>query len=200
MILSDSGQRKTDRPADCRADLRSYLTIGQITAPHGITGEVRVFPMTDRIDRFEMLTECLLSAPDEGERRLIRILSTRQNLPFILVRIEGVEDRTAAEKLRGKLLSVDRAHAIALPEGSHFICDLIGLTVTDTEHGVLGQLTDILQHTAHDVYTVSSPGLPDLLFPAIKAVIHRVDLDSRLIEVTLPNGLYEIYRPARKEQ
>ncbi len=187
--MSDSHRIDRDR-----TDPLPFLDIGRITAPHGISGEVRVFPLTDRLDRFDHLSECFLTSPDSQTRRPVRIMSVRPNPPQLLVRLEGLEDRDQAERLRGWYLSVDRAHAIKLPEGSHFICDLIGLTVVDTQHGVLGKLSDVLQNMAHDVYVVALPGQPDLLFPALKRVIHRIDLSEGLMEVTLPDGLYEIYR------
>ena len=192
--MSDTRSHQTNRPADSRADLRSYLDIGRITAPHGIQGEVRVLPLTDQPERFDSLSDCFLTAPDERTRKPVRILGVRPNPPFLLVRIQGCDDRNAAELLRGWYLSVDRAHAIQLPEGSHFICDILGCEVVDSVHGSLGRLSDVLQNLGHDVYVVSNPGQPDLLFPAMKQIIHRVDMDARLIEVTLPDGLYEIYR------
>lgn len=194
--IRSSGKRQlsSDRPGNSPDGLRPFLDIGRITAPHGINGEVRVFPMTDRVERFNELTECFLTAPDESSRKVIRIQSVRSNPPSLLVRIEGVDDRNAAEKLRGWLLTVDRAHAIALPEDNYFICDLIGCQVSDTRHGLLGRLTDIMQNMAHDVYVVSSPGQADVLIPVLKHVVHHVDMEARTIDVTLPDGLYEIYR------
>ena len=174
--------------------IRPYLDIGRITAAHGVGGEVRVFPLTDRPDRFDGLTECYLTAPDGKTRRPVRIQSVRPHPPFLLVRLDDVVDRTGAEQLRDFYLTVDRMHAITLPEGSHFICDLIGLQVVDTRFGALGRLKDVQQNLSHDVYVVSSEGQPDLLFPALKSIIHRTDLEAGIMEITLPDGLYEIYR------
>ena len=176
--------------------MRSYLEIGRITAPHGIQGEVRVLPLTDRLERFESLQECYLTSPDEKQRRLIKILGTRQNPPFILTTIEGVNSREEADQMRNWFLSVDRAHAIELPEGSWFVCDLIGVTVTDEHYGELGRLKEVIQQTAQDIYVVAAPGLTDVLFPSAGGFVRHVSLAERQMAVLLPDGLVEIYRPA----
>ncbi len=198
--MSEKQNQNADRPAECRADLRSYLEIGRITAPHGVQGEVRVLPLTDRLERFDSLAECFLTSPDEKQHHLVRIVRTRPNPPFILVSLAGIESREAADQLRNWFLSVDREHAIELPADTWFVCDLIGITVTDEKLGELGRLSDVLQQTAQDVYVVSAPGQPDVLFPAAGGIVRRVSLAERRMEVRLPDGLLEVYRPVKPER
>jgi len=95
---------------------------------------------------------------------------------------------------------VARETAFECPEGSGFVCDLIGVAVFDEQKGALGTLKDVMQQTAQDVYVVASPGQPDLLFPAAGGFIRKVDLVARRMDVSLPDGLVEVYRPDRTEK
>ncbi|MGI6298026.1 MAG: ribosome maturation factor RimM [Saccharofermentanales bacterium] len=176
------------------------MEIGRITAPHGVLGEVRVMPLTERNERFAGLRECYLTSPDETEHRLVKLKNTREQPPFILVTVEGITNREAAEKLRGWFLSVDRENAIELPPGKWFICDLIGFTVIDKHNGELGKLKDINQQTAQDVYVVAQKGQPDLLFPAAADFIIKIDPEAKRIDTALPAGLVELYRPGSETE
>ena len=87
--------------------------------------------------------------------------------------LEGVADRDKAEALRNTELYVDRANAVRLPEGRHFLVDLIGLAVEDEAGNALGTLADITQAGGNDVYRVE--GAQSFLFPAVKRAIVHVD-------------------------
>jgi len=171
-----------------------YFMVGRIGAAHGLGGEVRVQPLTSDPDRFQLLKDCYLVSPDEKTRRPVTVLTTRQGTNQLLVKLKGVEDRTSAELLRGSLLAVSRQQAVALSENEWFIADLIGCEVRDVRYGYLGLLTDVLQPASQDVYVVHLDQLPDILIPALKTVLLRVDVDEKQIDVRLPDGLYEIYR------
>jgi 16S rRNA processing protein RimM len=97
---------------------------------------------------------------------------------FVYMLFAGVDDRTAAEALRGQLLYVDRDHAVELPEDTEFICDLIGCVAFDTRGERIGTLTDVIQPGAHDVY-VFDTARGELLVPALRRVILEVDVASR---------------------
>lgn len=174
--------------------MRDILHIGKITGAHGLHGELRVWPLTDDPARFRDLRECLLVSADEKNRVPALATGARFFNDGVLLKLEGVNDRTAAEALRGQLISVRREQAVVLPPDTWFICDLLGCQVYDQEHGHLGELADVLQTAAHDVYTVRLAGSRDLLFPALKTILTKVDLVARRIDVLLPEGLYEVYR------
>ena len=91
--------------------------------------------------------------------------------------MEGIDDRNAAERLRGELVYVDRAHAVELDEDSEFICDLIGLTGVTDDGRDLGVLRDVLQPGGNDVYVFRGP-MGEVLVPALRSVVERVDLDE----------------------
>ena len=173
---------------------RDILHIGKIVGVHGLAGELKVQPLTDDPKRFSDLENCLLVSFDEKTRITAKITGVRFFKDQVLLQLADVSDRSAAEKLRGMLISINREQAVALPPDTWFICDLMGCDIHDAALGYLGRLTDVLQNAAHDVYTVSKTGEKDLLFPALKTIILKVDLDGRRIDVRLPEGLFEIYR------
>ena len=171
-----------------------YFMVGRIGAAHGLGGEVRVQPLTSDPDRFQSLKDCYLVSPDEKTRRPATVQTTRQGTNQLLVKLKGVDDRTGAELLRGSYLAVSREQAVTLSDSEWFIADLIGCEVRDVRYGYLGQLTDVLQPASHDIYVVHHDQQPDILIPALKAVLLRVDVDLKQVDVRLPDGLYEIYR------
>lgn len=174
--------------------LRDILHIGRILGAHGLQGELKVLPLTDDPKRFLELGDCLLVSADEHKREPAKAAGARFFNDQVLLRLKGVADRTAAEQLKGRFISVTREHAVALPPDTWFICDLVGCDVHDLEHGYLGQLKDIQSSSAQDVYVVEKKGQKDVLFPALKTILRNVDLELRRIDVVLPEGLYEIYR------
>ena len=174
--------------------MRDILHVGRIVGAHGLKGEVKVLPYTDDPARFKMLNECLLVSEDEKNRTPAQAEGARFFQDLILLKLRGIDDRTAAENLRGLLISVEREHAVPLEPDTWYICDLIGCQVYDQQHGLLGELKDVLQHGSSDIYLVTQPNQPDLLIPVLKSVLKKVDLDQRRVDVTLPEGLFEIYR------
>ncbi len=172
---------------------REIVHIGRINAPHGVRGEMRVFPLTEDPDRFNGLKSCLLVSADERTRKEVFIRSVRGTDKTLLVSLEGIDSREEAKAVGGFFLSVERERAIALPPGRHFIFDLIGCEVFDEDGARLGILSDVMQTGANDVYIVKRPGLKDLLIPVLRSIVRRVDIEARRIDIALPEGLLSVY-------
>ena len=154
--------------------LRPILIIGRIGRAHALFGEFRVNPLTDDINRFIGLRNCLLLSPDEQRYQTVQVLSSRIVTNQVYVRLKGFESRELAESLRGRLLAVHREQAVKLPPDTWFICDLIGCDVFDASRGYLGILTEVVQNLAQDVYTITLEGQADLLLPAKKEFIQKL--------------------------
>jgi 16S rRNA processing protein RimM len=93
-----------------------------------------------------------------------------------------------AEKLKGMDLYVARKHAIELEEDEFFMADIIGLEVYEGEKR-LGILTDILETGSNDVYIITDDNKKELLIPALKSVVKVIDIEERVMQVILPEGL-----------
>ena len=155
--------------------LSTHLVIGEITKPQGVRGELKVRPITADPGRFEGLETAWLKRGDAYEP--VRLTVSRVTPEAVFLYIDGIRDRTEAEKLRGELLYVDRAHALELDEDSTFLCDLIGLQGLTDDGRDLGRIRDVMQPGGNDVYVFRGP-LGEVLVPALKSVVAGVDLEA----------------------
>ena len=166
----------------------SLLEIGIISRPHGITGEVKVQTSPEFLTALEGLRRVYLD--DLPEPR--RIESHRIHQNSILLKLQGVSTRNDAEALRGVRVSIRTHELPKLAEGEYYSHQLVGLRVVDENGQDLGELREVLATGSNDVYVITTPDGPDgkeLLLPAIESVIRKVDLDARIINVVVPNGL-----------
>lgn len=170
-----------------------WIAIAVVTAPQGLRGEVRVKPLTDFPERLEDTAQ--VTTKIEGRRRTFQVeLARRHARGAYVMKFRGVDDREEAEKLRGLRLEVARDEAVPLPDGTYYVFDLVGSVVYDEGGGRLGVLTDVITTAGNDVYVVTNDEGAEILIPAVKHVVKRVDVASRVIVVDPPPGLLDIYR------
>ena len=152
------------------------LVIGEVLKPQGIRGELKVKTYTDAPEDVKAFGTVYI------EDKPYKILSFRVgNDGAAYMGLRGIPDRNAAELFRGKKIEGDRDDAPQLEEGQYYIVDIIGLSC-ETENGeVLGVVTDI-SNLSSDVYTIEKAG-KSILFPAVKGVIKRVDLENKKLIV-----------------
>lgn len=168
--------------------MNDYLAVGKVVNTHGVRGELKVMPMTSDLSRFDYLL--FVSVNYEGKLREFRVTGARFHKNMVLIKLQGVDTMDEAEKFKGQELLVHRKHARPLEEDEYFICDLIGLEVYE-EDQCLGTLADVLETGSNDVYVVKQPGKRDLLLPALKSVVLKVDLEGKRMEVKVPEGLID---------
>ncbi len=155
-----------------------HLMIGQVVKAQGLSGEVKVKPLTDDPARFAKLTQALVKR-DAGFVP-VAVEYVREHQDFVYLRLDGAADRDQAEAQRGWELYVDRANAAKLPEDHHFIVDLIGCLVEDTNGTILGTLTDVLQPGANDVYMIKT-AQGTLMVPVLNRVVVSIDVRAQRI-------------------
>ena len=110
---------------------------------------------------------------------------------MVILKFKGYDNINDVERFRKKSLYVTRENAVKLKKNEYFIADLIGLKVTSDEGEDLGELTDVLQTGANDVYVISKEGADDILLPAIRECIKNVDLQKGEITVHVMKGLLD---------
>lgn len=160
--------------------MNQYLMIGEVLKPQGIRGEAKVKPYAANHDDFRRWRTLYLA---EGEGYTpIKSQCVRVHDGFVYLLLEGCERPEDVERLRGKRLYIDRAHANALAEDEVYISDLIGCEAVDERGEVIGMLTDVLQHGVVDVYVFRTPR-GSMMAPALKAVFPQVDVAARRILV-----------------
>lgn len=163
------------------------LTVGEIVAPFGLAGEMKVRLETDFPDRFARLKQVCLRHPD-GTGALYQVVGARGHKGQVLLRLQGVASIEAVEPLRNMLVQIRGQEAVRLPANEYYIHDLIGCEIVTPEGRSLGPLTQVLRGTANDVYVIGS-GKNEILLPVIRDVVRDVDMVRRRITVTPTPGL-----------
>lgn len=167
--------------------MEDLLQVGVVTTTHGVRGEVKVFPTTDDSARFKKLKNVIL---DMGREKLdMEITSVKFFKNLVILKFKGYDNINDVERFRQAKLLVTRDNAVELAENEYFIADLIGLKASSDEGEELGEITDVLQTGANDVYVISKEGAPDLLVPAIKDCVVNVDVKAGTIVLHLLDGL-----------
>lgn len=162
-----------------------FIVIGQITKPHGIRGEVRVKPHTDEPDRFNWLEQVYVG---ELSPRLMAVEKARVHQGMVLLKLTAVNDRNAADTLRGEWLMVPEDEALPLAEGEYYLFQLEGLTVVTDSDELLGTLTRVIETGANNVFVVQG-ALGERLLPDIAEVVQEIDFENGRMIVKLLPGL-----------
>jgi 16S rRNA processing protein RimM len=161
-----------------------------VLAPHGVRGELKCEVLTDFPRRFAATRRVYL-ARRRGrtlQRQEFRLRRARLQGTFVLLQLEGIEDRTAAEQWRNALVEVPADERVPLPPDHYYWEDVIGLEVRTEAGERLGRVREILETGANDVYVVDT-GKGELLIPAIRDVVLRIDPAQGEMVVRLLEGL-----------
>lgn len=172
--------------------MEEYLKIGAVISTHGLKGEVKVFPTTDDVRRYDDLDEVYAAPPQAGsERQLLHVEHVRYFKNLVIVKFKGIDRIEDVQCHLKKDLFVARKDAIKLEEGQYFVGDIIGLDVFEDTGRKLGKVKDVLATGANDVYIVTPEDDPkkELLLPVIREVILGVDLEAGTMTVHLIPGL-----------
>ncbi len=170
-----------------RGDGDELVEVGRIATVHGIRGELAVEPSTDNPARFAAGSELLLESPG-GEISTRRVLAARPHKGRLLVQLEGVPDRTAAERLRGGRLCIREADLPPLPAGQLWRHELPGMRVATSAGEELGTVRELIETGGGLVLAVRGER-GEVLVPFVEAFVDGVDAAGRRITVTLPEGL-----------
>ena len=168
---------------------RDLFAIGSVVKAFGIEGHLIVQQLTDFPSRFRKRNRVLLGRSERDVREL-EIEHAVVGPRGVNVKFAGIDDRSAAEKLVGSLLYVRETERAKLPKGRYYTHDIVGLTVVDEQGVVHGTVHEVLKMPAHDVYVVSGKG-NEILLPAVKEFILKIDLPARTMKVRLIEGMGE---------
>ncbi|MCR4724408.1 MAG: ribosome maturation factor RimM [Clostridia bacterium] len=160
------------------------IKLGKITAPQGIKGEVRVYPYTDKPTRFSEIEAVLLNG------RRCRIEKARYMKNMAVLKLEGIDDRNAAETMRNRELLLPREELWKQPEDTYFVDDLVGCAVVSEDGAPVGTLKTIHSRPAQDLYEIEKEDDSSFLLPAVKEFIKDVKTDEKKIVIHLIEGLF----------
>ena len=165
------------------------VLLGRITKPHGIRGEVKIYPYSEQPENFRQYRRVLVDAGREGERIPLNIDKTRIQGKQVILKLQGCDDRDAAEGLAGRDIWLPRGELPSLAEDEYYWADLEGRTAVTEDGRTLGRITGIMDTGAHDVLSVIGGGR-EYLVPMRREFVVRMDKEQ--VVLRLPPGLLDI--------
>lgn len=174
--LNKAGSLAKNEPA--------YVLIGRLQKSHGLKGELAMRVDTDFPERIRPGKSVYLGA----EKLEMIVASVRWKSKLMLIRFSGIDNPEDASELTNFEVFSKVSALPKLPEGRYYHHQLIGLQVWENDEH-LGELVDVMETGANDVYLIASDGKADLLIPAIPDVVKYIDLEQGKMTVTLLEGL-----------
>ena len=161
-----------------------FIIIGKIISAHGNKGEVKVKPLTEKIERFQRLKNISIN------RKSYEVINVREVKEHILLKLSGMNEIEDTKTVIGQFIEINQREAIKLPVNSYFIHEIIGLDVyLEDSSGYLGTVKDIIKTGSNDVYIVKNKENKEILVPAIKEIVRKIDIKNRKIFIRYIEGL-----------
>lgn len=145
------------------------IRVGQVTGAYGLDGAVKVIPLTDFGERFDRGSSLLLDGC------VHEVEWSREGQPGLVVKLQGIDNRTMAELSRGRYLEVPEEQVKDLEPGRFYHHQVVGLEAVSGAGERLGKIEEVLERPANDVW-VSRDGAVEHLIPATRDAIVEVDL------------------------
>ena len=167
------------------------VLIGRVGSPVGIKGEDRITLSAQDSTNLKEGKVLLLERAGKTVSAAVKRLRYQKDRP--VVKLEGIDDRNAAEDIRGMEVSISASDLEELPEGEHYVRDLIGCRVIDAaaDGKEIGILRDVIQNTAQSILEVETAEGKSVLIPAVDAFLRSIDEEAGMIEVELIPGFLD---------
>ena len=169
-------------------DAGHLLAVGRVARPHGIRGRILLVPYNAESEGLTRVPALWLRAGEGEPRRFEVSRAERANLGY-LVALRGVDDRDAADALRGQEALVERSELPAPDDGEMYAADLIGFAVQDQSGAARGEVVGLVAAGLQDLLRVRGPERESLVSLAL---VKQVDEANRLVVVEVPEGLFEL--------
>ncbi|MFA5370743.1 MAG: ribosome maturation factor RimM [Sideroxydans sp.] len=156
------------------------VVMGKVVAAQGLQGWVKIQVFSEYLD--SLLDYATWYVGDEGSWQPHQVVEANVHGKVLIARLQGIADRTAAEKYKGRLVAIPREQLPPAEEGEYYWSDLIGLSVQNLEGHSFGIVDSLLETGANDVLVVKGEG-GETLMPFIASVIQQVDVKNKTIRV-----------------
>ena len=154
-----------------------FIQIGRIVGAFGLKGELKVDPMTDFLDRFQKGSRLRLNGD------WVTVESVRMHKGRPLVKLSGIDDATAAEKLQWAYLEGEQQE-LELDDDEYLAEDLVGMQVFSVSGELIGEVDEVLAYPAQDILKVG-----EIMIPMVQQFIKEIDLEEEKITVELLPGM-----------
>lgn len=179
------------------SEVHPYVAVGRVIKPHGIRGEMKVYPYAaDPVD-FELCTwrhAVVLAGPDAdpGAGRSFTVVHSHSRGKVVNVRLKEIESRTAAEGLRGFTVLVRKENLPPLGADEYYWHDLLGMRVRTVDSRPVGTVAALLTTRAHEILVVRGEAGREYLVPAKDEFIVRIEMAEKRMVISPPPGLLEM--------
>ncbi|MBI5649191.1 MAG: 16S rRNA processing protein RimM [Chloroflexi bacterium] len=164
-----------------------YLVVGRVLKPWSYRGELKIEILSDFPERFASLREVFLG----DDAKFFRVERARLHGKFGLLKLADIDSEADAESLRDQFVQIAAKDAVPLKPNQVYLYQMIGLRVVTVEGESLGEIVDVIDTRANDVYIVNT-GTREILLPAIPDVIREIDLPQGHVIVKLLDGLLDV--------
>lgn len=171
------------------------LAVGRIRKAHGIRGEVSAEYYADSPD---LLQGGVFLRQNATIPAFYAISSYRVHHGSFLIRFTDIQDRSAAEQLRGCEILIPEERFPEPGDGELYLHEILGLRViAETNDGGTewGTIEDVSFPGGQEIWTIAKEGEEDVLFPAAPEFVLRFDLEGGFVRIAPPPGLIDLYRP-----
>lgn len=165
-----------------------YTAIGKIINTHGIKGELKIYPLTDDISRFDSLKTAYI-----GEDKLkVNAVGVKYNKDMPIIKLNEFNNINEVMKFKDEYLYVDDDNLMKLPDDRYFVFDLLDCKVEDMKGDFIGIIKDVIENPSNDAYLIVNDD-KEYLVPAVKEFVKDIDIDNKLIIIDPIEGMIEWY-------
>lgn len=165
----------------------THIQVGKIINTQGIKGEVKVYPLTSDISRFDELKKAYI-----GEEKMpVCIEKAWYKKGFVILKFQEFTEINEVLKFKNEYLYIDDSDKIELPKDAFFIFDIVGCKVLDVKGHEIGTVTEVITNTGNDIYVIKDENNKQYLIPAVKEIIKEVNIEEKKIVIKPIEGLIE---------
>jgi 16S rRNA processing protein RimM len=180
--------------------LAEWASLALIRRPQGRRGEVFADLLTDFPEKFSDRKQLWLVAEQDSSARVpppreVTLSAHWLHKGGVVLHFAGVDSITAAEELKGFVVAIPRANRVRLDEGEAYIADLVGCTLIDVDgasQAAVGVIDDVDRTSGPVALLVVHRDGKEILVPFAKSYLRRIDLESKRVEMSLPDGLVDL--------
>ena len=165
-----------------------YIKIGTIINTHGVRGELKIYPLTDDITRFNRLKTLYIG----DNKYKVEIEKVKYHKGLVILKFEEFDNINQVLSFKQEFIYIDEEEKVELPKDHFFIFDIVGCSVLDTKEEKIGIVTEVIQSASNDVYVVKDyEKNKEYLVPAVKEFFVNIDIDNKRIIIDPIEGMIE---------
>lgn len=165
------------------------LKVGKIVNTHALKGELKVISSSDfPEDRFVPGAQLLITRGNQVVKE-VEVESAREHKGAFLLKFVDIDSIEKAEKYKNLQLKVDEEYLSELEDGEYYYYEIIGCTVYDEKNSLVGEVKEILQTGANDVWVLAGTNGKEQLIPYIDDIVKKIDIDNKEIYIEVMEGL-----------